>query len=232
MLVRGRGCALVCGLPVLLLVALLAGLGCATSKPPPPTPDLAVLDFSRALNAGHFDEAYARMSREYRKRVSFKEFKRHLTENPQEATALSRALGHVHPGTVEEATVRYDDDAEVTLRREGGEWLLSTPLVDFYDQSTPRAAVRSFVRAVENKRYDVVIRLIPEVDKEGITAERLEQAWSGDGREDIERLVHNLREHLDSPIEVAGNRATLTYGDQMRVQLVREDAGWKVEDPE
>jgi hypothetical protein len=193
---------------------------------------LAVLDFARALNAGRLDEAYARMSREYRKRVSFDEFKRHLTENPQEATALSRALGHVHPGTVEEATVRYDDDAEITLRREGDQWFVSTPLVDFYDQSTPRAALRSFVRAVERKRYDIVVRLIPDADKEGITTERLEQAWSGDGREDIERLVHNLREHIDSPIEVAGDRATMTYGDQMRAQLVREAGAWKVEDPE
>jgi hypothetical protein len=88
------------------------------------------------------------------------------------------------------------------------------------------------VRAVERKRYDIVVRLIPDADKEGITTERLEQAWSGDGREDIERLVHNLREHIDSPIEVAGDRATMTYGDQMRAQLVREAGAWKVEDPE
>ena len=217
-------------------VLVLAALGCAGTKPPPATPELAVIDFARALNQGRFDEAYARMSEDYRQRVPFDQFKRQLTENPEETTALSHALSHVQPGTVQEATVRYDDDAELTLRREGqGEnesWFLSSPLVDFYDQSTPRTALRAFVRALERRRYDVIIRLIPNADKEGITGDRLEQAWSGDGRKELERLVHNLREHIEDPIEVTGDRATMPYGDQMRAQLVRENGVWKVEDPE
>jgi hypothetical protein len=218
-----------------LLVALSA-IGCAGTKPPPATPELAVIDFARALNQGRFDEAYARMSEEYRQRVPFELFKRQLTENPEETAALSHALSHVQGDTEVEATIRYDDDNELTLRREGqGEeasWFLSSPLVDFYDQSTPRAALRAFVRALERKRYDVIMRLIPNADKEGITSDRLEQAWSGDGRKELERLVHNLKEHLDDPIEVVGDRATMPYGDQMRAQLLRENGVWKVEDPE
>jgi hypothetical protein len=218
------------------LLLALAAVGCAGTKPPPATPELAVIDFARALNQGRFDEAYARMSEEYRQRVPFEQFKRQLTENPEEAAALSHALSHVKEGTQLEATVRYDDDHELTLRREGegdqASWFLSSPLVDFYDQSTPRAALRAFVRALERKRYDVVMRLIPNADKEGITSDRLEQAWSGDGRKELERLVHNLSEHLDDPIEVVGDRATMPYGDQMRAQLLRENGIWKVEDPE
>jgi hypothetical protein len=221
-------------LPWLVLVPL--AIGCAGTRPPPATPELAVIDFARALNQGRFDEAYARMSQEYRERVPFEQFKRQLSENPEETAALSHALSHVQEEATLEATVRYDDDHEITLRREGSgdeaSWFLSSPLVDFYDQSTPRTALRAFVRALENKRYDVVMRLIPNADKEGITSDRLEQAWSGDGRKELERLVHNLREHLDDPIEVAGDRATMVYGDQMRAQLVRENGLWKVEDPE
>jgi hypothetical protein len=221
-------------LPWLVLVPL--ALGCAGTRPPPATPELAVIDFARALNQGRFDEAYARMSEEYRERVPFEQFKRQLSENPEETAALSHALSHVQEEATLEATVRYDDDHEIGLRREGkGEeasWFLSSPLVDFYDQSTPRSALRAFVRALENKRYDVVMRLIPNADKEGITSDRLAEAWSGDGRKELERLVHNLREHLDDPIEVTGDRATMVYGDQMRAQLVRESGLWKVEDPE
>lgn len=221
-------------LPWLVLVPL--AFGCAGTRPPPATPELAVIDFARALNQGRFDEAYARMSEEYRERVPFEQFKRQLSENPEETAALSHALSHVQEEAALEATVRYDDDHEITLRREGtgdeASWFLSSPLVDFYDQGTPRSALRAFVRALENKRYDVVMRLIPNADKEGITSDRLEQAWSGDGRKELERLVHNLREHLDDPIEVAGDRATMVYGDQMRAQLVRESGLWKVEDPE
>lgn len=226
MLVRSKSQAL------FALGLAVCSAACGASQPVSPTPELAVLDFARALNSGQFEAAYSRMSIEYRRRVSFADFKRQLTENPEETTRLSHALNHVHPGTVEEATVRFDDEGEIALRRENGQWYVRTPLVDFYDQSTPRGAITSFVRAVQNRRYDVVIRLIPNADKEGITSRRLEEAWSGDGREDLERLIHNLRDHLDNPIELAGNRATMPYGDQMRVQLVREDGLWKVEDPE
>ena len=188
--------------------------------------------FARAINQGKLDVAYAAMSSDYRKRVSFEAFKKSLTENPRETLALSHALTHLQPGTRQEAIVRYDDEAEIVLRREGERWLVASPVVDYYGQATPRAAITSFVRALEHKRYDVVLRLIPNADKEGITIERMEQTWSGPGREDLERLLHNLREHEDAPIELAGDRATMPYGDRMRVQLLREDGVWKIEDPE
>jgi hypothetical protein len=60
----------------------------------------------------------------------------------------------------------------------------------------------------------------------------MEQAWSGDQREDVERLLNNLREHLDAPIEIVGDHATMPYGDHLQVQFVREADGWKIEDPE
>src|SRR5688500_20238144 len=101
-----------------LVLALLA-IGCAGTKPPPATPELAVIDFARALNQGRFDEAYARMSEEYRERVPFEQFKRQLSENPEETAALSHALSHVQEEAKLEATVRYDDDHEIALRREG-----------------------------------------------------------------------------------------------------------------
>jgi hypothetical protein len=60
----------------------------------------------------------------------------------------------------------------------------------------------------------------------------MQQAWSGAERESVERMLSALREHLDDPIEVVGNRATMPYGEHARVQLVREGNAWKVEDPE
>ena len=42
---------------------------------------------------------------------------------------------------------------------------IASNVVDFYDQSTPRAALRSFVRAMERERYDVVLRMVPNADR-------------------------------------------------------------------
>ena len=223
-----RAAASLCALA---LGAACAG-GCASEPEPPPTPEAAVIAFSRALNRAKFDEAYALMSSDYRKRVSFEQWKRRLTENPQETLDVSNALSGVRARAEQRAVIAYDDGAELELRREGDRWYLATNVVDFYDQSTPRSALRAFVRAMERRRYDVVMRLIPSADKEGITAERMEKAWTGDERESVERMLSVLREHLDDPIEVIGNHATMPYGDHARVQFVRESYVWKIEDPE
>jgi hypothetical protein len=102
----------------------------------------------------------------------------------------------------------------------------------FYDQSTPRAALRSFIRALEQRRSDVIMRLIPSTEKEGITLKRLEQAWSGKGRDEIERIVNNLNNHLNNPIERVGKRATMPYGEYFSVEFVLEGKRWKIEKPE
>jgi hypothetical protein len=196
------------------------------------TPEATLVAFARALNQGKFEDAYALMSDEYRARVDLAQFKRTLSENPQETAAVSNALAHVPEPAEQRALVTYDDDQQLQLTRRGERWYIASDLVDFYDQSTPRAALRSFVRAMERKRYDVVMRLVPNADKEGISAERMEQAWSGPERERVERMLTALRESLDAPIEVIGDRATMPYGEHMRVQFVREQALWKIEDPE
>jgi hypothetical protein len=210
----------------------LLALGCRSQPAPPPTPEATVVAFARALNQAKFDEAYALMSKDYKKRVSLEQFKRRLSENPQETLEISNTLSRVRKPAEQEAVLVYDDDQQLRLRRAGESWLIASSIVDFYDQSTPRAALRSFVRAMERKRYDVVLRLIPSGDKEGITTERMEQAWSGEQREEVERMLTKLREHEGDPIEVIGTHATMPYGDHTRVQFVQEGDVWKIEDPE
>lgn len=220
------------GARVAALLSMCLAVGCAHESEPPVTPEATLVAFARALNQGKFEDAYALMSDEYRARVDLAQFKRNLSENPQETAAVSNALAHVPKPAEQRAVVDYDDDQQLELTRRGDRWYIASDLVDFYDQSTPRAALRSFVRAMERKRYDVVMRLVPNADKEGISADRMEQAWSGPERERVERMLTALRENLDAPIEVIGDRATMAYGEHMRVQFVREQALWKIEDPE
>ena len=214
------------------VLCVCLGVGCQGESTVPVTPEATLMAFARALNRGQFEDAYALMSEDYRKRVSLERFKKTLSENPQEAAEVSNALSHVPKPAEQRAIVEYDDDAQLQLTRHGERWFIATDVVDFYDQSTPRNALRSFVRAMDRKRYDVVIRLVPNSDKEGITTERMEQAWAGQERERVERMLNALRENLDAPIEEIGNRATMPYGEHMQVQFVREDSAWKIEDPE
>lgn len=220
-------------LGVPLHMAAVVALGTACGGAPASTdPKATVSAFAAALREGRFDEAYGMMSRNYRRRVPFEEFRRHLEANPEEAREAAEVLARPDGEPEEVATLTYADGERLEMIREGGEWRIASNVVDFYDQSTPRAALRSFVRAMERERYDIVMRLVPEADLEGMSPERMREAWSGDNREEVERLIANLRAHLDSPIEQVGDRATMPYGERYTAVLVREDGVWKVEDPD
>lgn len=212
-----------------VVVAVVAGCGGAQA---PVGPEGTVIAFAQALDARDYARAYSLMSRDYQRRVSLEQFHRMVEENPQEAMHTAHALTQVRGEVQEQAVVRYGDANELRLVREGEAWLVDTDLTNYYDQSTPRAALETFVRAMERQRYDVVVRLVPNADKEGITLERMTEAWSGDGREQVQRMLSNLRASLNNPIEIVGDHATMAYGERLRVQFLREDDVWKIEDPE
>lgn len=197
------------------------------------SPSAVVREFAAALSAHDYAGAYDLMSSSYRRRVSLEEFERHLSENPAEAQAAIDALMRPEGDAEQVAVVALADGDEVELRNDGGEWRVATNVVDFYDQSTPRAALRSFIRAMERERYDVVMRFVPNADREGMTPEGMRTAWGGDGREEITRMLTSLRSSATNPIEEVGDRATMRYGDaQATVQFVREGGLWKIEDPD
>lgn len=206
--------------------------GCATHPDGPASPETTVTAFARALNEGNLPAAYALMSDDYRSHVSLEAWQKLMEENSQEVIEISNSLTHVRGPARVLATFDHEAEGDLVLVLRDGKWAVATDVARVYDQSTPRAALRAFVRAVEHKRYDVVLRLVPNADKEGMTTASLEKAWGGAGRDEIARVAGNLKDHVEGPIETAGNHATLPYGERMRVQFLREDGVWKIENPE
>jgi len=212
-----------------LLVSLGFTLACGGSVP---TPEATLASFASALREGRHEDAYTLMSTDYQRRVTQGEFHRHLEDNPTEARETALALGAFDGPVEQTATIQIGEGDRIDLRFEENRWAISSAAVDFYDQSTPRAALRSFVRAVGRQRFDIVLQLVPDADREGMTLDQLREAFVGEGREDAERLMANLEANLDSPIEQIGDRATMPYGERFTAELVRESGLWKIEDPE
>jgi len=101
--------------------------------------------------------------------------------------------------------------------------------IELYAQDTPRHAIYGFIRAVERKRYDVVLRYVPDAHREGLDATKLKSAWEGHEKEEIEQVVSALKQALPTAaIEETGERATMAYGAGT-MQLVRERGLWKIE---
>jgi hypothetical protein len=219
------------GRAALAVLFLSANWGCGAGAGAA-SPEETVARFATALREARLEDAYAAMSTAYRQRVSFSEFERHVAAHPDEARDVTELLAHPEGAAEQSATVRFADGEVLALTREAGVWTIATNVVDFYDQSTPRAAIRSFVRAMERGRYDVVMAMVPDADREGMTPERMRDAFTGEGRDEVERMIANLRAHVESPIEEVGDRATMPYGGRYEALFVREDGLWKIESPE
>jgi hypothetical protein len=206
---------------------VIAGCGGAQGGPRTTLDSLA-----DALRRGDAGAAYALMSRRYRERVPLAELERILREQPDEARATADALEQPI-ALEEEARIRLGSGEEIVIEHVDGAWRVVTEVADYYARRTPRETVRSFVRAIEHRRYDVVLALLPRSERERLTQDGLRSQWEGPGREEVERLVSALRGALEtSPIQESGDHAVMPYGDRFRVVLVHEDGGWCIEDPE
>ncbi|HET7545555.1 MAG TPA: hypothetical protein VFK05_37065 [Polyangiaceae bacterium] len=217
-----------------LALALAAGsslLGCAGGANAG-SPESTLSAYARAVQHGQLAEAYALLSDDAKKTIPFDQFKRMLQENPEQTQELVRALDRPSTGPARiTARVSAADGEPLLLVYENGAWRVDGSAIDLYSQAAPEAAAQSFVRAVENKRYDLLLRFVPDSQREGLTEAMLRSAWEGDQKQDMARLIEALKAALPSArFEVVGERATLAYGAGGTIELVREHAAWKVEE--
>ncbi len=214
----------------LALAVLPLQLGCAGASPGNPEDVLAA--YSRAVQRGHLAEAYALLSDDAKKTIPFEQFKRMIQENPEQAQELVRALSRPRSGPPRvTAKVAGVDGEPLLLVYESGAWRVDGSAIDLYNQATPETAAAAFVRAVDNKRYDILLRFVPDAQREGLAEAQLRAAWEGEQKQDMARLTEALKAALPTArFEVVGERATLAYGAGGTIELVREHGAWKVEE--
>jgi len=217
-------------MPAMLALAMAACLGCgAAAHPGGDDPQSVLHAYARFLEEGRADEAYRLLSDEARRGISLEAFRRMVKDDPDGVRDIGRALERPTASPVVTATVTSPSGQELHLVLEGGGWRVDASTIDLYAQDTPRHAVQGFIRAVERKRYDVVMRYVPDTHKEGLDSSKLQAAWEGHEKEEIEQVVAALKQALPTAtIEETGERATMPYGAGT-MQLVREHGLWKIE---
>jgi hypothetical protein len=214
----------------LALAALTLFPACSATSSRNPEDVLSA--YSRAVQAGHLAEAYGWLSEDAKKSIPFNEFKRMIQENPEQAQELVTALGRPRVGPPRvTAKVTFAGGEPLLLVYEAGAWRVDGSAIDLYGQETPEAAAIAFVRAVENKRYDVLLRFVPDSQRDGLGEAQLRAAWEGEQKADMARLTEALKAALPTArFELVGDRATLAYGAGGTIELVREHGAWKVEE--
>lgn len=210
------------------LVAALVTLGGACAGQSPPG---AALDrYASALRNRNYDAAYQLMSSRFRSNVSRDEFVAMLRDNPREVAETADRLGDRKRRLQVTAELRYGLGDTLHLVEEDGQWRIAANPLAFYDQSTPRAALRSFLRAYRLARWDVMLRFVPRDYAELMNAAEIEQQFTGERKDELEQLMNQLEANVDEPIEEQGSEATLHYGASGEVKFVREEGRWRLRD--
>ena len=206
-------------------------VACATGSTSQP---LAAIDeYADALHGNDYGRAYNLMSERYRREHSREDFIRMMKESPEEARVTASKLKVGRRRVEVEARFRYNDlGDELMLVLERGEWKISNDPVNFYPQDTPQNALRSFIRAHDNKRWEIVMRLIPNRWREEMTVEKVRDHFEGKRKEEVQQMMRLLRANQENTIEQQGDSARMQYGEKYEVRFVKEEGVWKIDDPD
>jgi hypothetical protein len=213
-------------------LAGLAGLLGASCAHPARGPADTLAGFGAALEKSDYAAAYALMSADYRQRMPLADFRAQLEAAGAEVPAAARRLRQAAPRTPMRIEVEVDLGDKLALVLEDGQWRVAGQPFDPYAQKSPRAALRSFIRALEARRYDVVLRLVPNRYRAGVNADKMRDYWEGARRAENQKLLERLRQNVDAPIVETGDEARMPYGDDFEVKFAREDGLWKISDPD
>src|SRR5688572_11791736 len=210
-----------------LAIALaLVAPACGGGKGPSQTLDA----YGKALKNRDFSGAYDLMSASFRGKVSREDYIRMMRDNPREVDETAERL-RGKKGSIEvSAEFEYGLGDAMRLVQEDGRWRIATNPMGFYDQTSPKAALRSFLRAYRLERWDVMLRFVPATYREKMDAEKMKAQFTGPSREQMENLINALEANVDEPIVERGNDARMNYGDRFTVQFVKEDSAWKLKD--
>src|SRR6185503_18802640 len=87
-------------------------------------PDRVLNDYSLAIENGRAADAYALLSADSKKSISFEQFQRILKENPEEARELAQSLRRpqVGPPRVTATVSGPDGESSILLVYEQGQW--------------------------------------------------------------------------------------------------------------
>jgi hypothetical protein len=209
-----------------------------------PGPRDTLLAYASALREGRYADAWQLLSPAAQQSMTQEEFVSAARSQPDEINATAGGYSDVSANGSMVARVEMATGETVSLVYEEGQWRLDPASLDFYSQSTPAAALASFVSAVENQRWDVLLRLAPRAiasqlrmassQPARVPEEILREAWTGPRAQrdrDVLRVLKQSLERGATP-ERTDDHATLVYGiaNQYTARLVREEGVWKVED--
>src|SRR4051812_37869342 len=216
----------------LVALGLLVAVALPAYAHAPEEPAATMVSFGAALARGDLRGAYQLTSVAFQRRMPYEAFAAGVNAAGAEPAALGQRLVAEAATVAPRVELTLQLGEQVPLVLENGRWRGDGPVYEAWGQSTPRAAVRTFIRALDARRYDVVLRLVPDRYHAGLSADRLRAFWEGDQKNTHQALVARLRAAAQAPLTETGDEARLLVAPDRVVRLVREGGRWRIEDPD
>lgn len=202
------------------VLALALLVGCSSGATVQQGPSDTLRAYAHALEKGQIDDAYRLLSDEAKRSMSLEAFRRAVSENPQDVLEIARALARPASDPIVTATVTVPNGEELVLLYEGGRWRIDGAAVDLYGQATPRQALLGFLRAFDRKRYDVILRYVPDAEKEGLGP-------AGDGEGEAPRAEGPAAPEGDAGAPPAPAKPSAPGDDSVRLTPEKLRAAWE-----
>jgi hypothetical protein len=193
-------------------------------------PDQTLDSYGRALKNHDFATAYELMSAPFRAKVSRDDYVRMMRDNPREVDETADRLRGKHGNLEVSAEFEYGLGDQMRLVQEDHGWRIATNPLGFYDQTTPKAALRSFIRAYRLERWDIMLRFVPSRFRERMDPDKMKAQFTGPSKEQMDALMNMLEANVDEPVTERGADARMSYGEKSEVKFVKEDGVWKLKD--
>jgi hypothetical protein len=211
-------------MPLRWFGVVLVVAACGGAAGPSSPAASGVRAYVQALHSNDPHDAYALLSSDARKQLSYDEFalawKQGEKERAWQVQVLEESLKG-NPDVGERALIRFSDGKLVQLEREGKTWRLESELVSRSRAMQPRDAVRLFAEAITARDITGVLNVLTQRRRDGLTRQ-------------VEGFVAGIGKRINDRIEQFGNdRAELRWdenGLRYRIVLRKEEDEWRVDD--
>jgi len=200
------------------LALALVPLLCACAGAANTGPQETLRRYIKAVDADHPAEAYALMDESVRKQMTPTEFAARWKTLRLELQAQAVQLKPLLAKPVKaRAQVTFPSGGRASLTYVDDRWKIDDGVALSGGAATPADALKAFIRAVESRNYELVMRFMARSVRESI-------------ERDITERLAKLRQALNQEIEVTGGRARLQYDPRYKIELIQEEGEWRILD--
>ncbi len=193
------------------------------------TPQDAARDYARAVRHDDPGLALSLSSEALRERTSEDRFAADFQRRVDAGDSLVEGLRHAADSDASlTASLPYSEYEKLELAFIDGRWRIVGGVAEFFGQRTPRAALVTFIRAVEAGDTQVLLAVVPAEYRSRIDASDLDE-WLDRRADELAETLALLRSSLDAEIPEHDGRAVFRYGAR-EMEFVREDGRWVIAD--